>query len=387
MFLIRGTREIDEKRNSDIYILKKDGDIIALQEDDNGDTEIDVSSLFSNAVKWKWGIKSRQYYGVFVVAIRVKQPKLVLNVENILIHITKSSIVGLVFHKDEKTALEMAHRFKKDNREYIAFEVSPTYEKRPIGDIDSRAILTSIEAKLEKIERNTEIISESVSEVGTQIEEIKEMVKDIRDQIKREKETVEVHIVNTEGVFSLGKKLGLKVLGDVFDYIMPDIESFKVHFKVVLSEEAEKQVIDRIVKLYEKGEKFVKANDISDIVKPKTDKEWEIAFKVKDDKLKRTALLMQKLIKGIDIHTLEHSLLSAIQECVDNGIELSLDVYIKHAPPQMQGILERMRKLLGYEKRIGDSVVVNVPNEFRDIFINALSLEIERQNKRMEIRL
>jgi hypothetical protein len=191
MATILGKREIDFENT--VYFLKKGEQIDIFEEADPNEEkteEIDLSEFFDNYEKWKWGIKTDQWYMTFINAINFKVPNFVFNPEhNFLISVipkkkgnkTYYIISGIVFAKNENEAVNKAFELKKLNREYIPFEVASEYTPYPlpISKADLRVLFNQILKELKEIKEvafKTYKETKEVKEVATQGVQITERV-------------------------------------------------------------------------------------------------------------------------------------------------------------------------------------------------------------------
>ena len=194
MLVIKGKPEIDVEKDGQIYIYRRDGKTYKIQESENASVEIDVSDLFSNAVKWQWGIKTDKYWGVLLTAISFKVPHLNLNVPNILLSIKKEgqlvSINALVFAEDRDIAFRYANEFRRVNREYVAFELSTDYYENPLEVAPESLLdlLTTLDEKVEQIKQETKQVKEKTTQISEDTHQIKKSIEELKREFVKFRE-------------------------------------------------------------------------------------------------------------------------------------------------------------------------------------------------------
>lgn len=417
MFLLKGRKEINIDIDSTIYLFQKDFKLLQLQEDEAGEVQIDLTDFFEGQTRWKWGVKNKKYAGVFLTAFSFKMPFFKLTVPNLLISIKRkdgySFINVLVFGRDEDSAFAYASKFKRDNREYIAFEFSNEYREYRMK-VSAQELLTLLEMhkeikeikqNTEEIKEKTQIIDSNVSNLEKDIEEIKQTIKHLVDDVKQIKENiatgyvytgnrdsdkVNVYMIKEDGVYSDGEKLYLQVLGSVFDYVDINIDSFANTFGVKDIDAVHIfKLKDLIKKKYVLKEKKITADEVKNIgIQVKKDTEWEISLILKNDKIKQIITLFETYFRSQKT-VLEKAFRQAIAKAIELRTELSAELFEEFLPEREKALFDKIKKVAFGTKRreIGSEVYIKASKEISDILLYATILEIERQNKKLEIKL
>ena len=411
--------KIKDFRDGDYYIVKKGEDTKVLLEAERREVVVDVSEFFESAEKWKWGIKTEKWHGVFLIGIGYKRGRLVLNVENVVIGIKKRgeeiNISAVVFGKSEEEAIKNAQSFKLANRESIAFEMSNEYYEYPLkGDIGE--ILSSIDRKLEEIKEKSEEISATsdlILQHVKQIEEklqvlpvLEERVKKIEEKIDskqwivdrgKDEDKVEVHFISEKGVYIDGEKVHINLLGKVFDYLRADTKSFLTFFGLPSSiyNEVDRKLQEEAKRKYLEGERYISWEEAELLAeKPVKRKEnWRIVLEYKDRTFKKLINILRSKLR-IKEERLEEIVSLAIEKAIKERREVvlfkdMLEIADEREKNQLKEIAKELSDVMRggkkeYEMK-GKAIVV-ADEEYEELLLYAITLEVERKGKRIEVR-
>ena len=406
-------------RDGDYYIVKKGEETKALLESERREVVVDVSEFFKDAEKWRWGIKTEKWHGVFLIGIGYKGGGLVINVENVVIGIKKRgeeiNVSAVVFGKSEEEAIKNAQTFKLANRESIAFEMSNEYYEYPLkGDIGK--ILSSIDRKLEAIKEKSEEISAAsdlILQHVKRIEEklqvlpvLEERIKKIEEKVDskqwivdsgKDEDKVEVHFISEKGVYIDGEKVHINLLGKVFDYLKADTKSFLSFFMLPSSiyNEVDKKLQEEAKRKYLEGERYISWEEAEALAeKPVKRKEnWRIVLEYKDRTFKRLINILRSKLR-IKEERLEEIVSLAIEKAIKERREVvlfkdMLDVADEREKNQLKEIAKELSDVMRggkkeYEMK-GKAVVV-ADEEYEELLLYAITLEVERKGKRIEVR-
>lgn len=415
--LLKARKQINFNIPNPVYIIQKDYEPLIVQEDEESpDMEIDFSPYFLNAKKWTWGIRTTRYAGVFLTAFSIKKPYINLSVPDLILSIKRTGegvyINCLVFGTDEKSAFTYASKFKKDNKDFISFEFSNEYRELRITAtledllslIELRKEIKNIREDTQQIKERTGLIQEDILVLNNELREIKDTISLLTKDISEIKQAlskpvvnrkeddngnkVSVYLIKEDGVYSDGDKIYLNVLGSVFDYLEPNFDSFCNTFSLKINDEDRIKILDLVKKKYFLKERNITAEELRQLgINPKKDTSWEITLIVKDDKMRKILSLLEKYFKT-SITVLEKSFKEALQKAVDLKTELSLELFEEFLPTREKGYMDKIKKIVaGKDKQMGREVYIKGSSDVLDILLYAVALEIERQNKVMEIKL
>ena len=410
MLVIKGRPDIDIEKDGQIYIYKKGGKLVKLQEDEKeGNIEIDVSDIFENATKWQWGIRTDKYWGVLLTAISFKVPNIILNVPNILVSIKKdkdlASINALVFAEDKDIAFKYANEFRRENRETVFFELSPDYYENYISISPSSLldILTTLDEKVEQIKEDTKQVKDKTTQISEDTSQIKDAIEHLRkefeefrkeffqfaEKVKTEEDTDKIIVrkINTKdgGIYDVeGNKVKVDILGDIFDYLDIDEKSFYLHFKVSLDKDQKDKVVELVKDKFYKGQSFLTKEDLSQLgIKAGTDKEWRIHLKIKDKQLKNVVSLLSGYFKGKD--SLEKAIKQAINDAISRKTNLSFELIAKYLNEDERKILQKVAKVLEGTKELDKNVFL-ISDQMQDLLLKGVILQAEKQGKKVIIK-
>ncbi len=408
MIAIKGRKEINLESDNEIYIFQKDFNRQIVQEDEKGEEKIDLTEVFSNLEEWKWGVKNRNYAGVFLNAISFKKPNLTLNVPNVLISISKDNTIfhinAFVFAKDEELAFKYANQFKNENREHIAFELSKEIRKYPIPvpGIDSiYELIDSIQKRLKKIEKNTEEVKETTKEVKINLEELKSVIFKVRDELKDEinvlkgeisklknlenENKIKVHLIKEEGIYKEGEKIYLEFIGELFDYLEPDWKELEKR-KIYIKDKAKFKSF--VKKKFLKKEAVITTSEFEEFG-VKTSSYWKIQFKVNDVRISKLlkALSSNSLVPVSDLEKAFKQLISDVVEGKKTEISLkALKDYIKKEhQTRFSTFIHKIERLLQGSVKKDIRGDVYIKSEISDLILFAIGLEAEKKNLKIEI--
>jgi len=416
---IKGTEKIDFKK--DVYIYQEDFNPVAVQENKKGNIEIDVSDIFENHQKWKWGIKTKKYYSAILTAIAFKKPSLNMTVPNVLISIESKDelhyITAVVFDENESEALNNAFKFKTDNRDLIVFEISAEYKKYPIKaeKDDLLNLIADIHREIKEVKEITAKTFEETKKHGelsgvilNEIKNIKDMmsktipylvqkVEELEKKISSNSDSYQVELLDEKGVYVNGEKIYLELLGQVFDYLEPDVKSFLSFYGFRTKELSNiKQKLHQTAKdKFLQGENtisFQEAVKISGMT-TKNRNSWRIILQIKDETFKE-AVKVLKRTTNINAGRIEELFRKAIEQNISEGKNaVSLEDLEKFANEEevksLKNLKENVSSILKGKKDfdVGNKAVVVADGENKDLVLHALTLEVKRRTgKKLTIR-
>ncbi len=416
---IKGREGINIERDGYIYIFQKDFNQIKLQEDEKGDIAVDVSDIFKNAKKWKWGIYTDKYYSALLSAFAFKIPRLVINAPNALISIKKDkefvSINALIFAKDKDLAFEYANQFRKANREYVAFEFAPDYHENlmSVKEEDIHLLLSDIVQEIKEIKETTSRLERRTNALSFDTQFIKEYmerfedkfkllqdnitklqkdVKDIKEKIEPEKTQKDVVIVNKikdEGVYSQdGEKIYLDIVGSVFDYLDID-KSFYSTFRVRNIDDKLKHRLKQLIKeKYFKDDKYITGEELKSIGFKGIDetKKWRISFVIKERTLKEAVSIFSSVLPASK-EEMEKAFKEMLKEAVKSKKEISVSDIEKRLSEKSKKVFNKLReKFKGKKVDIEGNLFVYANNDVEKLMLFAIVLDAERNKRKVVIK-
>ena len=341
MLIVKGRENINLEKDGYIYIFQKDYNQIKFQEDEEGELAIDVSDIFKNARKWKWGIYTDKYYSVLLSAFVFKIPKLIINVPNALISIKKDqefiSINALIFAKDKELAFRYANEFKISNRESIAFEFIPQYYEKPlkVEPKDIFSLLETIEKDIKEIKETTKHLEKKTQSISFDTRLIKQYMEKFEAKFhvfeeKLQKIAIDIKTIKDNTSFSKHKvsedENTIYIVGSVFNYLKID-DSFYKTFRIKNISNEQKEKIHELVKeKYFKGEKYITGEELKAIgIKTVDDsKSWRIVLSLKEEHLNVAVNIFSSLLKEKS-EEIEKAFRDALVEAVNKRRELSIE--------------------------------------------------------------
>ena len=410
---ITGLSEIE--KDGDFYLVRKEGSsVIALMEKKNGIEKVDVSEFFESAERWKWGIKTENWYGVFLTAIRFKAGHLVLDVENVIVSIKKRGdivyINAIVFGRTEEKAIEDAQRFKLDNREYIAFEMSNEYYEFPLkGNIES--IFENINKALEEIKERAQETVEKTQKVFDQSELILREIREIKEKLnilpvleerikklEGNREDFSVQVISEKGVYIDGEKVYVNLLGEIFDYLKVDTRNFLSFFGLPSSllNRIDKKLQETAKAKYLEGKREITWEEAEFIAERPVKKKsnWRIVLEFKDKNFKKLISILRSKLK-IGESRLEELLHKAIERAIgERRDKVFLHDLIEVANEKEKELFRQLTEsiqeiMIGGKKdfELKDKAVIVAEEGIADLLLYAIALEVERRTgKGMEVK-
>jgi hypothetical protein len=446
---VYGTTEI--KFKNDVYLLKKGKELKIFEEvsePEEAQITEDFSEFFENYKRWKFGIKTEKWTMVFVTAINFKFPHLVWDESvNFLLSITskngKYNITGIIFDKDERTALEKAFLFKKLNLSYISFDISGEYSPYPL-EIKKEQLFTLISGILKELKEIKQIAKETYSETKSIKEETKsikeislgmfnlmgEMVKELRflrkdmQELAKRLEAVEKHfnvsreqtilttnsitaspsavspphdaievvVVSDKAVNQSGETVKLpNPLEEVVEFIYPKTEAFLMFFGYDrgLKEEVEPKLAKLVREKYLRGESDIFPEEAKEItgIEPKIKRPWKIVITLKQDYLRKLVKAVKETLGYVPLSEVEKALKCVFKEVIEKNLksvdgELLKRCFAEKYRPRVEALLKKLENIK--EGKVEADGKIYIPKD--ELLLLSLDLEAKRKGKKLLVR-
>jgi len=439
---VYGTTKIRFK--NDVYLLKRGKELKVFEEvSDPEEAEIteDFSEFFENYQKWKLGIKTEKWTMVFVTAINFKFPHLVWDDSvNFLLSIApkkgKYTITGIIFDKNERTALEKAFLFKKLNLNYISFDISGEYRPYPLKVKKEQLfnLLSEILKELKEIKqiaKETYTETKSIKEIslgmfnlmGEMVKELRFLRKDMQELAKRleavEKHfnisrksniiptnsntafppavslpsnTIEVVVISDKAVNQKGESVKLpNPLEEVVEFIYPKTEAFLMYFGYDkgIKEEVEPKLTKLVREKYLRGESEVSPEEAKKItgIEPRIKRPWKIVITLREDYLRKLVKAVKETLGYVPLSEVEKALKCVFKEVVEKNLknvdgELLKRCFSEKYRPRVEALLKKLENLKGGKAEAEGKIYV--PKD--ELLLLSLDLEAKRKGKKLLLR-